>query len=87
MNLTRLKLDGKVITMPRGVKDVFQTEEGARAFFDDWSQYGRDCVGSGILWGSILTLSVLKIIDVVRSKMKKDTKSEEKKEEESEEEA
>lgn len=87
MNLTRLKLDGKVVTMPRGAKDVFQTEEGAIVFFDDWSQYGRDCVGSGMLWGSVLTLAVLKIIDVVRNKMKKDTKSEEKKEEESEEEA
>lgn len=85
MNLTRLKLNGKVVTMPRGAKDVFQTEEGARVFFDDWSQYGRDCVGSGMLWGSVLTLAVLKVIDVVRSKMKKDTKSEN--EEESEEEA
>ena len=64
----------------------FQTEEGARVFYDDWSQYGRDCVNSGMLWGSVLTLAVLKIVDVVRNRRKKDTKSEEN-EEESEEEA
>lgn len=81
-NKTRLKI-GKVgditaIVLPRGNALVFEKGESemAKAIFKDFSQYGRDCVGSGMLWGSAATLIAIGIIKA-RKKLKKRRKRKE----------
>lgn len=87
MNLTRLKLvsgaDKIAVTLPRGSVTLFEKENSkmAKAFFEDYSRYGRDCIRSGMLWGSVLTVAAALAI-----KKYKDKKAKKKQEEETEDE-
>lgn len=76
MNLTRLKigrwsgdLKRVAVKLPRGAVTVFEEgqEEVAKAFFKDYSRYGKDCVNCGVLWGAAGTIAAI----IIAKKLKK----------------
>ena len=83
MNLTRLKLgeiEGKIaVILPRGSATLFEKDnlKMAAAFFSDYSRYGRDCIRSGMLWGSVLTVAAALAIKKYKDKKAKEKEQEE----------
>ena len=82
MNLTRLKMvsgaDKIAVTLPRGSVTLFEKEnlKMAKGFFKDYSQYGRDCIGCGMLWGSVATIAILTAISKHRKRKAKEQEEE-----------
>lgn len=82
MNLTRLKLvsgaDKIAVSLPRGSVTLFEKENSkmAKAFFEDYSRYGRDCIRSGMLWGSVLTVAAALAIKRYKNKKKREKETE-----------